>query len=827
MVRDRGVDGAAAIALKYGEEFWANSCVYASIIKMIVIVPGAYYNATRRTPLMKAVCQFLPSVCFCALLCLSAAHAQQNPSGLVVPGTQAVADRFVPLMPEDVHFNGGLLGDRYNANETNRLLNVDENDLLDAFERRDVDHQAWQGEHCGKFLHAAMLTWACTKDAALRAKADRVADRLLKTQEPDGYLGTYASKNRWTSWDVWTHKYDLLGLLAYYQYTHSQAVLSACVKIGDLLLKTFGPGPGQRDINLAGGHMGLAPDSVLEPIVLLYRATGYQRYKDFAHYIILHYDAPTGPKLLSALKQYHSVERVGNAKAYEMLSNFNGVLELYRATGDSDLLSNMKIGWDDIVENHLYPTGSASAGEHFIEDKQSVSAQLDNICETCVTVTWEQFNLQLARLTGDAKYADAIEQTVYNHLLAAQKPTGDDWAYYTPLDGHKQYDRFTTCCHSSGPRGIALLTSIAYMTSSDGGIVVNLYNPSTAQARIPSGVVSVRQETRYPIDGHVDLYVHPVRNGQQFPLRLRIPSWANGTAITVNGKSSHVAAAPGTYAVVNRAWRQGDRVGIAFKLSQRIVLGKSAVEGTAAVEYGPLVLALDEADNPGIPGVGSVKLSSDSANKLNPRLVSGHSLAGEPVFQATGLDVNDQPVTLNLVPFAFAGHNGTSHYEVWIPRCTTALSLLSGGVTSTSRVGNRSGSLANDDGSLTVTYDGRLAPLDWYAVTMAKPVTASRVVFAHGQTFHDGGWFDTSGSAGKPVVQVQQTAGGAWVTVATLSSYPDTTKTAAGGLKPGRKFEAAFAPVSVVAVRVLGAPASGDDASQSFSSCCGLAAFAR
>ena len=149
-----------------------------------------------------------------------AAGAQQNPEGLALPRTAKVRDRFVPCAPGDVRMSTGFLGTRIAANEKSRMLVVDENDMLDAFERREVPHQDWQGEHVGKFLHAATLAWANTSDTELKAKLDRVVARLLKTQEADGYLGTYVPSHRWTSWDVWIHKYDLLGLLTYYQYTH-------------------------------------------------------------------------------------------------------------------------------------------------------------------------------------------------------------------------------------------------------------------------------------------------------------------------------------------------------------------------------------------------------------------------------------------------------------------------------------------------------------------------------------------------------------------------------------------------------------------------------
>src|SRR5437016_3586821 len=155
-----------------------------------------------------------------ALAVGAAACAQQNPDGLAKPRTAEVKDTFVLPAPGAVKV-GGLLGERYNRNEKNRLLHVDEEELLAGFRHRP-GKQAWIGEHVGKWLHAASLAYANTGDPALRAKLDRVARELLKTQEPDGYLGTYIADKRFglypnADWDVWVHKYDLIGLLAYYQ----------------------------------------------------------------------------------------------------------------------------------------------------------------------------------------------------------------------------------------------------------------------------------------------------------------------------------------------------------------------------------------------------------------------------------------------------------------------------------------------------------------------------------------------------------------------------------------------------------------------------------
>ena len=134
----------------------------------------------------------------------------------------------------------------------------------------------WIGEHVGKWLHAATLAWAYSGDAQLREELDRVAAELIRCQEQDGYLGTYSPDKRFglypgNDWDVWSHKYNLIGLMTYYEYTGDPAALQACRKMADLLIATF---PAKKSIPAAGTHVGMAATSVLEPILLLYRATG-------------------------------------------------------------------------------------------------------------------------------------------------------------------------------------------------------------------------------------------------------------------------------------------------------------------------------------------------------------------------------------------------------------------------------------------------------------------------------------------------------------------------------------------------------------------------
>ena len=183
---------------------------------------------------------------------------------------------------------------------------------LPIWYRKRPGRQTWDGEHVGKWLHAATLAWVNTGDPELRKKLDYTVTELVKCQLGDGYLGTYTNDQRWTNWDVWAHKYNLIGLITYIRYTGNQEPLSACRKMADLLCNTFGDQPGKRDINPTGAHTGMASGSVLEPMVLLYRLTGEQRYLEFAKYLLRAQEFPTGAHIVSTLLSVKRVDKVGN-----------------------------------------------------------------------------------------------------------------------------------------------------------------------------------------------------------------------------------------------------------------------------------------------------------------------------------------------------------------------------------------------------------------------------------------------------------------------------------------------------------------------------------
>jgi len=584
-----------------------------------------------------------------------------------IPDQQTLAE------PDQVHLEG-FLGRRVTANEKNRLLAVDEDRLLLSYRQRPGVHQ-WDGEHVGKWIHAATLAWANTGDTELRAKLDRVVAGLLSCQEENGYLGTYLPEKRWTSWDVWAHKYNLIGLIIYVRYTGDTGPLAACRRMADLLDHEFGEKPGQRNIVESGSHVGMAASSVLEPMVWLYRLTGEPRYLEFCQMILRRWDGPRGPRLVSDFVRGRSAHQVANAKAYEMMSCLNGALELYRVTGDTQILKAVRHAWADIVATRLYITGTCSHHEYFHTDHELPNA-LQNVAETCVTVTWLQLNANLLRLTGEPAFAEELERTGYNHLLGAQQPDGSSWGYYIELEGNrKPYSKDFSghCCLSSGPRGIVLLPLVAAATDAD-GVMINFLERGEARLALTDGRhVTVRTDTEYPLGESVTLRITAIERPGPFALKVRIPSWARGVSIEVDGSTK--SASPGSYHAVTRDWKVGDTVQVTIPARPRLVMGRHGNAGLAAVLYGPLVLAADDRVNP-TQRIGTFQLYHQEIGPLQfsklPKAEADALIPGTAVFQVLGSSIPEvakgprtQDLPVRLIPFAEAGDGAP--YKVWLP----------------------------------------------------------------------------------------------------------------------------------------------------------------
>ncbi len=701
------------------------------------------------------------------------------------------------------------------VNVEGRLLHIDEGALLGGFEKRPGSHP-WIGEHIGKYLDAASRAWAYTGDERLKLALDRMAHNLIAMQLPDGYLGTYTEEQRWTSWDVWVHKYCLIGLLSYYQVTGDAPALETARRVADLLVTTFGEGPGQRDILRSGTHMGMAATSILEPFCVLYRYTGEQKYLDFARYVIRSWDQPNGPKIIRSLTRTGSVAETANGKAYEMLSNLVGLVELYRLTAEASYLKAAETAWNDIAAKRLYITGTTSAAERFRGDFDLPGEESASVGEGCATVSWLQLTWQLLRVTGEPQYADHLERTVYNQLLGAQDPENGNICSYTPLVGRKHPSSGIGCCVSSEPRGIAMIPELTWGLR-EGGLAILLYAPGEATVPLRDGYdIGVLSKTEFPRDGAITLTIRPTRPAR-FPIFLRVPAWTARFAATVNDEA--FPGEPGRFLRLERAWRWGDTIKIDMDLTVHVVPGGLSYPDSVAVTRGPQVLALEAGLNPQIAHLHRTALRSPETVPALAGVPAPESWNGDDAWSTAGI-AGGKPQPIVLVPFADA-----VKYRVWLLRPNRipvgAAPATAFGAESWSRDGSVPGSICDDRAdTYRTTFEGRPARSDWYAVQMEKPAVINRVVYRHGKVFENGGWFDTS--AGRPKIQIKRPGVDQWEDAGTLDAYPELTSAQVPGLRDGEPFTLKLKePVRASAVRITGKPA------RSFSTCAELAAYAQ
>lgn len=359
-------------------------------------------------------------------LCAEGKSSRRVPAN--EPATLRVHDALFPAPYGAVRI-GGYLGEKLDLCIDNRLMAQDIERLVQPFRDKPDGNWGFRSEFWGKWFTAAMMGYGYAPSAEHRATVDRAVRELMATQSADGYIGTYPDSCHLGDWDIWGRKYVLLGLLAYYDQTKETAALEAARRVADHLIAEAGPGSG-TNIAATGwiGWKGLASCSVLEPIALLYQRTGEKRYLDFARHIVRSWDepnrlAPAGLRLIQeAIGETAPWKMSGAPKAYEMMSCFEGLCELYRVTGEPLYLEAVQRLVDALVRDEIMIAGSGSVAEIWCHGAVRQSEPLYQGMETCVTATWMKLMYQMLRLTGDSRCADRLETSLYNALLGAMSP---------------------------------------------------------------------------------------------------------------------------------------------------------------------------------------------------------------------------------------------------------------------------------------------------------------------------------------------------------------------------------------------------------------------
>ena len=533
-----------------------------------------------------------------------------------------------------------------------------------------------EGEHSGIFfddsdvykaLEGMAYSLINNPDSELEKKADEWIDKFAAAQQPDGYINTFYTltglDKRWTNMDkheMYCAGHMIEAGVAYYQATGKRKLLDVCIRMTDHMMSQFGPGkrhwvPGHEEIELA--------------LVKLYQTTQEQKYLDFAYWLLEergHGHGTMGDEGKWNPVYYQDIVPVRqltdiSGHAVRCMYLYCGMADVAALKNDTGYIAAMDRLWDDVVHRNMYITGgigSSHDNEGFTEDYDLPN--LDAYCETCASVGMVLWNQRMNQLTGDSKYIDVLERSLYNGALAGISLGGDRFFYVNPLeskgDHHRQEWYGCACCPSQLSRFLPSIGNYIY-ASSDDALWVNLYIGNTGQIRIGETDILLTQETDYPWDGSVKLTISTSLPLEK-EIRLRIPNWCKTYDLSINGKRINVSEEKG-YAVI-KDWKSQDVIALDMDMPVEIVAADPHVKenfGKRAIQRGPLVYCMEEIDNP---------VYFDQI-QLSPSTTFQTAFASDILNGIKTIKTNGRAQSATFIPYYAWDIRKAGKMRVWIP----------------------------------------------------------------------------------------------------------------------------------------------------------------
>ncbi|EWH10253.1 hypothetical protein DS2_09147 [Catenovulum agarivorans DS-2] len=586
---------------------------------------------------------------------------------------------------------------------------------------KEGKHQGmyWHDGDFYKFVEAKIYAYGLTKNESLLKELDEYIDIIGKAQEPDGYLQTqiqlkvepeaerYANRKYH---EMYNTGHLLITACAHHRITGQNNFLDIAIKHADLLYTYFYPDTKHFQ------RFGFNQTQIMG-LVELFRTVGDDKYLKLAQKFIdrrgtyaIEHDSttvgyPIGDMVQERTPLREADEPVGHAVL--ALYYYAGAADVYAETGEKALVTALDRLWESVTQKKMYATGAvgqthygASSNRDMIEEGFIDDYMMPNLTaynETCANLCNAMFSWRMLGIHGEAKYADIIELVMHNSALSGIGLEGKDYFYANPLrmlHGTRDYDAHADvtetpnregylscfCCPPNIVRTISNLSGWAYSLA-DNGVYVNLYGGNTLQTTMLDGSsIKLTQDTDYPWKGIVKFTVEECK-AEAFDIALRVPGWATGAEITINGEKATVEAVPGTYAVINRSWQAGDVVVIDIPMETTYIEGHPRIEevrNQVALKRGPVVYCVETPDLPENAGVLDVYLPSDQIPQAEHKddflggvtVLRGDALVrkadGEGMYRKIN-KLDWQTHQVQFVPYFTWSNRGLAEMTVFMP----------------------------------------------------------------------------------------------------------------------------------------------------------------
>lgn len=577
----------------------------------------------------------------------------------------------------------------------------------------------FQDSDVAKWLEAVGYSLAVRPDPELEKAADGMIDIIGKAQQPDGYLNTYFTVKepgkRWTNLlechELYCAGHMMEAAVAYYEGTGKSKLLDIMCRYADHIDSVFGSEPGK--LRGYDGH-----EEVELALYKLYKATGNEKYLRLACYFInergqkpsffirewekrggmSHWQKCITPEPDLSYNQAHEPVRsqkdaVGHAVRAVYL--YSAMADIAAETGDDNLKEACRALWESITKKQMYITGgigSTHQGEAFSFDYDLPNDTAYQ--ETCASIGLVFFAQRMLKMTPLGEYADVMERALYNSVLSGMGREGRSFFYVNPLevlpeacckDPGKRHVKPVrqkwygcACCPPNLSRLIVSLGSYIYASSSD-TLYVNLFIGSKAKIAICGGEAEIIQETSYPWEGKITITLGKVPDSE-FTLALRIPGWCCGASLQVNGRLASIDTAAGYgYAAVKRYWKAGDKVVLDLPLEPVLIQSNPNVRenaGRVAIQRGPLVYCLEEADNG--KDLAGIEINPDKKPQycFDPDFSDGAVVVTGSAFRTghSGWDntlyrplarEKEQEFRFRAIPYHLWANRGPGEMQVW------------------------------------------------------------------------------------------------------------------------------------------------------------------